>query len=101
MPVRWLTSLKAATKTVGRMAKERVKTTRAKRDQRSCRKPWGHGKTCALAMPGASCQGGSPQTLAQRNTGGGIAPLSCAKVLSGPLQGCWAPLDVSSSSLSK
>lgn len=40
MPVRWLTSLKAATKTVGRMAKERVKSTRLKRDQRSCRKPW-------------------------------------------------------------
>lgn len=74
MPVRWLTSLKAATKTVGRMAKERVKTTRVKRDQRSCRKPWGHGKTCALAMLGASCQGGSPQTLAQRNTAGASPP---------------------------
>lgn len=79
MPVRWLTSLKAATKTVGRMAKERVKSTRAKRDQRSCRKPWGHGETCALAphrawgtVPGCPP---TPQILARRDMGG-ITPFS-------------------------
>lgn len=69
MPVRWLTSLKAATKMVGRIAKERVKSTRAKRDQRSCRKPWGHGETCALASHRAwgTRPGRPPKTLAWRN----------------------------------
>lgn len=42
-----------------------------------------------------------PPNPGSEEHGGGIAPLSCAKVLSGPLQGCCAPLDVSSSSLSK
>ena len=40
-PDRSFRSLKTATSTVGRMAQERVRSTRAKRDQRSFRKPWG------------------------------------------------------------
>jgi len=99
MPVRWLTSLKAATKTVGRMAKERVKSTRAKRDQRSCRKPWGHGETCALA-PAVPAAGWPPPNPGSEGRGG-HHPLLGARVASGPLQGCWAPLDVISSSSSK
>lgn len=42
-PDRSFRSLKTATSTVGRMAQERVRSTRAKRDHRSFRKPWGVG----------------------------------------------------------
>ena len=40
-PDRSRRSLKTARSTVGRMAQERVSRTRAKRDHRSFRKPWG------------------------------------------------------------
>lgn len=95
MPVRCLTSLKAATKTVGRMAKERVKSTRAKRDQRSCRKPWGHGKTCTLAPCCALCRPPPHPGLDEHR---GHHPLLCVRALGRSLQGCQTPLDVSSSS---
>lgn len=57
-----------------------------------------HGKTCILAVPGAPRRGDPPGPGWNLE---GISPSCPARALSVLLQGCWAPLGVSSDSLTE